>query len=93
MLVKPWTFCFTVSLLCGGVAAAQSKPFQPVVEVDEEVYSYESADNGAGPMWCHGSTCVVRVGETVFASGLETLSGAKPLNNCVPLLFRRGDAR
>ncbi|HON91981.1 MAG: hypothetical protein KBI32_08200 [Phycisphaerae bacterium] len=63
---------------------------RPIVEVEEDVYSYESANNGAGPMWCHGSTCLVRVGEDVFASGLETLPGAKPLNNCRWMLFRRG---
>jgi hypothetical protein len=40
-------------------------------------------------MWCFGNTCVVRTGDGVFASGLETISGAKPLNNCRPLLFAR----
>ena len=56
-------------------------PLAPVVEVEEEVYRYQPADNGAGPMWCHGSTCLVRVGEQVFASGIETLPDTKPLNN------------
>lgn len=65
-------------------------PFTPTVEVEEELYRYRPADNGAGPMWCHGNTSIVRVGEQVFASGLETLEEAKPLHNCVPLLFRRG---
>ncbi len=41
-------------------------------------------------MWCHGSTCLVRIGDEVFASGLETIPGAKPLNNCRWMLFRRG---
>ena len=63
----------------------------PVVEVEEDVYHYEPPDNGAGPMWCHGNTCIVRVGDDVVASGLETLPGAKPLNNCVPMLFKRSD--
>lgn len=70
--------------------AASGPSFRPVVEVEEDVYSYEPANNGAGPMWCHGSTCLVRIGENVFASGLETLPGAKPLNNCRWMLFRRG---
>ena len=47
-------------------------------------------NNGAGPLWCSGSTCLVRIGEAVFASGLETLKDAKPLNNCRWTLFRRG---
>jgi hypothetical protein len=61
-----------------------------VTEVEEEVYQYESADNGAGPMWCSGSTCLARIGDDLFASGLETLKGFKPLNNCRWMLFKRG---
>lgn len=61
----------------------------PLVEVEEEVYRYQPANNGAGPMWCSGSTCLVRLGEDVFATGLETLPEAKPLNNCRWLLFQR----
>jgi len=61
----------------------------PVVEAEEEVYQYMPADNGAGPMWCGGSTCIVRTGSEVWASGLETIPGAKPLNNCRWMLFER----
>jgi len=63
--------------------------FKPVVEIEEDVYTYEPADNGAGPMWCFGSTCLVRIGDDVFASGLETLKDFKPLNNVRWILFRR----
>lgn len=62
---------------------------QAVVEIEEDIYSFEPADNGAGPMWCHGSTCLVSVGGDLFASGLETIPGAKPLNNCRWMLFAR----
>lgn len=62
---------------------------QPVVEAEEDVYSFEPANNGAGPMWCSGSTCLVRIGGDVFASGLETLKDAKPLNNCRWTLYQR----
>ena len=65
-------------------------PLQPVVEVEEDVYRYASADNGAGPLWCGGSTCLVRIGDDVLASGLETLKDFKPLNNCRWTLFKRG---
>jgi hypothetical protein len=65
----------------------------PVVEIEEDVYTYEPANNGAGPMWCQGSTCLVRVGQELFASGLETLVHAKPLNNCRWMLFRREEDR
>ncbi|MGA2035417.1 MAG: hypothetical protein ABSG68_24480, partial [Thermoguttaceae bacterium] len=68
---------------------ATSRIVRPVVEVEEDVYRFEPANNGAGPMWCHGSTCLVRIGEEVFASGLETLKDAKPLNNCRWTLYKR----
>ena len=77
-------------------AAAEEGPARPLpapqaaVEVEEDVYSYDPADNGAGPLWCFGSTCLVRIGDDVFASGLETLKDAKPLNNCRWLLLERG---
>lgn len=61
---------------------------KPVVLAETELYRSEPANNGAGPMWCSGSTCLVRSGDTLFASGLETLKEAKPLNNCRWLLFR-----
>ena len=65
---------------------------RPVVEVQEEVYRYADANNGAGPMWCSGSTCLVRVGDQVVASGIETLPDVPPLNNCRWLLLARRDA-
>ena len=82
------SLCFLmISVL---VVGASAEPMvAPVVEVEEDVYSFEPADNGAGPMWCHGSTCLVRIGDDVFASGLETLKNARPLNNCRWMLFRR----
>ncbi len=70
---------------------AQSPALQPAVEVEETVYRFQRADNGAGPMWCSGSTCLVRGSYGVVASGLETIPDAKPLNNCRCLLFQRGD--
>jgi len=60
-----------------------------VVVAEEDVYTYTNADNGAGPMWCHGSTCLARAGEHLFATGLETVPEAKPLNNCRWVLFAR----
>jgi hypothetical protein len=73
-------------------SVARTQPVRPQVEVEEDVYTYEPADNGAGPMWCAGSTSLVRIGDRVFASGLETIPGAKPLNNVRWLLFAREEA-
>ncbi|MGA2864758.1 MAG: hypothetical protein ABSF95_09745 [Verrucomicrobiota bacterium] len=83
--------CLALLLLCGGTVRS-APALQPVVEVEEDVYTYAPADNGAGPLWCSGSTCLVRSGGQLLASGLETLKGLKPLNNCRWLLFQRTSA-
>lgn len=89
--------CFLfVILVCLGVGLAPinravgATTFPDVhVEEEENVYTFTSANNGAGPMWCSGSTCLVRIGDRLFASGLEMLQNAQPLNNCRWLLFER----
>lgn len=94
LLFRPLVWVGLAAGCVSGVvpAADPDRKARLTVEVEEEVYTFEPANNGAGPMWCGGSTCLVRSGDTVFASGLETLKEAKPLNNCRWLLFRR-DAR
>ncbi len=62
----------------------------PLVEIEEDVYAYVPPGNGSGPMWCSGSTCLVRIGDDVFASGIDTIEGAKPLNNVRWTLRVRG---
>ncbi len=62
-----------------------------LVEVEEEVYQFVPPNNGAGPMWSRGSTCLVRWGSRIFASGLETIADIPPLNNCRWFLFMRED--
>lgn len=79
--------------ICAGTRLTHSAPresVQPIVEIEEDVYSYDPANNGAGPMWCSGSTCLVRIGPNIYASGLETLKNAQALNNCRWMLFKRG---
>ena len=52
------TILITAVLLAAGSPAqgsdVQENPpvLRPVVEVEEDVYRYKPADNGAGPMWC-----------------------------------------
>jgi len=62
---------------------------EPVVEVEEIVTQYAPANNGAGPMWCFGSTCVVRHGDDVYVSAIETGKDVPPLCNCRWQLWRR----
>lgn len=71
----------------GAIAASLA----PKVEVEDNVYTYAPANNGAGPMWCYGSTCITRVGDEVFASGIDTDPALKPLNNVRWALYRRTD--
>ena len=77
------------AFLIGLSLLARAADLAPVVEIEEDVYTYTNANNGAGPMWCGGSTCLVRSGDHLFASGLETVADAKPLNNCRWMLFHR----
>jgi len=61
------------------------------VEVEEQIDTYEPADNGAGPLWCHGCSVIARRQDEVFAVGLETLAGEVPLNNTRWVLYHRRD--
>jgi hypothetical protein len=80
-----------IYLLCNGLRVTVADDIAPVVEVEEDIYGYADAHNGAGPMWCTGSTTLVRTGDRLLASGLETIPDAKPLNNCRWMLFLRED--
>ncbi len=73
----------------GVIKMSDEKPLSPVVEVEEEVYSFTDPNNGAGPMWAHGNTCMVRIGRDVYATGIETIPDAKPLNNIRWVFYRR----
>lgn len=84
------TLSLAVALAEPAVSAEPTgRPIAISVDAEETVYTYRPANNGAGPMWARGSTCLVRIGESVFASGLETLEGVPSLNNCRWLLFQR----
>ena len=61
------------------------------VEVEEDIYTYVQAENGAGPLWCHGSTVVARWREKVYVVVLETLPEQKPLNNTRWVLYCRDE--
>ncbi len=86
-------YCTLLSAVVAEPTGAAMPRLQPVVESQEDVYDFQSADNGAGPTWCHGSTCLVRIRNDVFASGIEKLEHQKPLNNCRWMLFKRNQNR
>ena len=41
---------FLVALLLCGLLPARAAELAPVVEVEEDIYTYTNANNGAGPM-------------------------------------------
>ena len=59
------------------------------VVVEEDIYAFEAANNGAGPLWCHGSTIVARWKDGLYVVVLETLEDHVPLNNCRWVLYHR----
>lgn len=62
---------------------------EPRVEVEEPVTRVEPANNGAGPMWCYGSTTIARDGDEVFVSVIETGKDVPPLCNTRWQLWHR----
>lgn len=84
------TLCGLLWALAWGAASQAPPPALAVnVEVEEDLYVVRPANNGAGPMWSAGSATLVRHGDRVFASGIETLPELKPLNNVRWMLFER----
>ncbi len=76
-------------LLLSAIYSSAPDEFEVSVLTEETVYKFEPPENGAGPMWAHGNTCIVRYGDKVIASGMETLPGVKPLHNTRWMLYER----
>ncbi|MBW8040823.1 MAG: hypothetical protein FVQ85_12580 [Planctomycetes bacterium] len=68
--VVGWLFYFSVVSSAGTKKAINDVRF--VVEVEDVVTKYTSANNGAGPLWCYGSTVIARQGNDVYLSIIET---------------------
>jgi len=71
--VAGWLFSFS-AVSPGGTKKAESAIGRArfVVEVEEVVTRYIPANNGAGPLWCYGSTVIARQGNDVYLSIIET---------------------
>jgi hypothetical protein len=81
-------FIFFAAVRSGSAAAEM---LEAVVEVEESITTCANPDNGAGPLWCYGAPLLVRVGNDVFASIMETGKNVPPLCNTRWRLFRRSD--
>lgn len=80
-------------LLCAALttSAAPAATTTPTVEVEVEqvVATCEPPNNGAGPLWCYGAPLVVREGDKVVVSVMETGEGVPLLSNTRWRLFER----
>ena len=86
----PILLCFSFILfILHSQGATQHPGFDAKVELEEVVYSFVNPDNGTNPLWCFENTCIVRHGDEVFVSGVETLEGIPRYNNTRWLLFKR----
>jgi len=74
------------------LVAAATTEYQAVVEAEEVVTRYTSARNGAGPLWCYGSTVLARQGDDVYLSLIETGKDIPPLCNTRWQLWHRSAA-
>ena len=59
------------------------------VEVEENLTTCAPPNNGAGPFWCYGAPLVIRRGDDVFVSAMETGENVEPLCNTRWRLFRK----
>jgi hypothetical protein len=60
-----------------------------VVEAEETVTAFVPPNNGAGPLWCYGAPLLVRRGDELFLSVMETGRDVPPLCNTRWQLLRR----
>jgi len=79
--------CFSITSTAA--EAAKEQGFSCMVEVEEVVTRYTPANNGAGPMWCYGSTVIARQDDDVFLSVIETGKDVPPLCNTRWQLWHR----
>lgn len=88
----------SLSLACGedststAVDANAEPVFAPLTVITEEVVTrFSAADNGAGPLWAYGSTNIIRDGDAVYVSIIETGKDVPPLCNTRWQIWKRGD--
>ncbi|GIV16828.1 MAG: hypothetical protein KatS3mg022_2263 [Armatimonadota bacterium] len=61
----------------------------PRVIIEETIATCEPPNNGSGPLWCWGAPLLIRAGDEVYASVMETGAGVPPLCNTRPRLYRK----
>jgi len=85
--------CLSVSSMAATIPSnSKDASVRCTVEVEEVVTRYAPANNGAGPLWCYGSPLLVRRGDDVFLSVIETGENVPPLLNTRWQLWRRSSS-
>jgi hypothetical protein len=79
---------FFAGLAIAPEAFGQPQP-KPVVELEEDAFTYTDSNNGSFPLWTYGSTILARAGDNLFLSATETIPDAKPLNCVRWVLMKR----
>lgn len=87
-----WVVVLLLALQAAPWSIPVARPAEITVLSEDVVTRYAPANNGAGPLWCYGSPLIVRHGEQVFASVIETGAGVEPLCNTRWQLWRKQDA-
>jgi hypothetical protein len=91
----PYVLCINLCFLCcfSAITAADEdgneQNIRCTVEVEEVVTGHTPANNGAGPLWCYGSTVIARQGGDIFLSIIETGKDVPPLCNTRWQLWHR----
>ncbi|UCG56074.1 MAG: hypothetical protein JSU70_14520 [Phycisphaerales bacterium] len=87
--VLGWILCWSTPSVGWTADSATAGGLRCTTETEEVVTRYTPANNGAGPMWCYGSTVIARRGGYVFLSVIETGKDVPPLCNTRWQLWHR----
>lgn len=83
------TLALALLALPAVVQSASAAAPAPVVIAEEAVYTLEPPNNGSGPMWSAGCTSILRTGDGVVVSQMETGKDVPLLCNTRWRLLRR----
>jgi len=80
MLTLPTRMVLLLIVAVAGVAISAKGP---VLEIEEVVTRYTSAGNGAGALWCYGSTVIARIGDDVYSVHSSQIRRAEAPNRVI----------
>ncbi len=89
-----WSLFLALVVTCNPAKGQTSPPLPtPEILTESEVFTLVPPDNGSGPLWSFGCTQIVRTGDDVYVSAMETGPDIPLLcNTRWRLLKREGDS-